>query len=52
MRSLNVVERDPVADGTACVLQALESVSVKALFFQGSDETRSTMPFCSGVSGW
>ena len=39
MRSLVVVEADPVADGTRGVLDAVEALAMDALLFQGPDHT-------------
>ena len=39
MWALGVVESDPVADGTDCVLNAVEALAMDALLFQRPDDT-------------
>ena len=39
MRTLVVVELDPIADRAACVCQAFEAMTMDALLFQRPDQT-------------
>lgn len=49
MRALVVVEMDPVADGSACMLQGFEPVTMDTLLFQSSNHPFDQTVLLRGV---